>query len=60
MQFLYYTVAGIALYFASDFILDQIEVKRGKRFDNRSAIFFVIILVLAVSTFKLIETLTTG
>lgn len=60
MEFLYYTVAGIALYFLSDFILDQIEVKRGKRFDNRSAVFFVIILVLAVSTFKLIENLTAG
>lgn len=60
MEFLYYTIAGITLYFLSDFILDQIELKRGKRFENRSAIFFVIILVLAVSTFKLIEILTTG
>lgn len=60
MEFLYYTIAGIVLYFLSDFILDQIEVKRGKRFDNRSAVFFVIILVLAVSTFKLIENLTAG
>ncbi|MEJ2177977.1 MAG: hypothetical protein P8Y12_08520 [Gammaproteobacteria bacterium] len=60
MEFLYYTIAGIALYLLSDFILDQIEVKLGKRFNNRSAVFFVIILVLAVSTFKLIEHLTAG
>ena len=58
MEFLYYTIAGIVLYFISDTILERIEIKRGKRFENRSAIFFVIILVLAVGSFKAIEVLT--
>ena len=58
MEFLYYTIAGIVLYFLSDTILERIEIKRGKRFENRSAIFFVIILVLAVGSFKAIEVLT--
>lgn len=58
MEFLYYTIAGIVLYFVSDTILERIEIKRGKRFENRSAIFFVIILVLAVGAFKAIEVLT--
>ena len=58
MEFLYYTIAGIVLYFVSDTILERIEIKRGKRFENRSVIFFVIILVLAVGLFKLIEVLT--
>lgn len=58
MEIIYYTIAGIVLYFVSDTILERIEIKRGKRFENRSVIFFVIILVLAVGSFKLIEVLT--
>jgi hypothetical protein len=56
MQYLYYTVAAIALYFGSDWILQQIEKARGKRFEGqRSLMFLLIIMVLAVSTFKIIE-----
>ena len=58
MQYLYYTVAAIALYFGSDWILLQIEKARGKPFgEQRSLMFLLIIMVLAVSTFKLIEVL---
>jgi hypothetical protein len=46
---------GIGLYFASDWILDRIEAARGRRFENRSVIFFVIILALALTTFQLIN-----
>jgi hypothetical protein len=52
---IFYTVAAILLYLLSDWILNQIEIKRGKRFENRSLIFFAIILVLALSSFSLIE-----
>ena len=58
MEFVYYTIAGITLYFVSDWILNRIEISRGKRFEQRSVIFFVIILVLAVVTFRIIEHLT--
>jgi hypothetical protein len=58
MQYLYYTVAAIALYFGSDWILQRIEKARGKAFEEqRSLVFLLIIMVLAVSTFKLIEVL---
>ncbi len=50
-----YTVAAIALYLLSDWILNQIEIKRGKRLEHRSLIFFAIILILALSSFSLIE-----
>jgi len=50
-----YTVAAILLYLLSDWILNQIESKRGKRFEHRSLIFFAIILVLALSSFSLID-----
>ncbi len=55
MEMLYYTVAAIFLYVVSDWILNQVEVRRGARFGNRSLIFFAIILVLSVALFNLIQ-----
>ena len=55
MEFVYYTIAGIVLYLGSDWILNRIEISRGKRFEHRSVVFFVIILVLAVISFRIIE-----
>ena len=60
MEMLYYTVAAIFLYLFSDWILNQIEDRRGKRFDNRSLIFFAIILVLSVALFNLIQQFQPG
>ena len=59
MEFVYYTIAGIVLYLGSDWILNRIEISRGKRFEHRLLVFFVIILVLAVVSFRIIEHLTT-
>ncbi|MDH3760840.1 MAG: hypothetical protein OEU50_07625 [Gammaproteobacteria bacterium] len=58
MVFIYYTLAGLILYVLSDWILGQIEKMRGERFEQRSLIFFVIILVLALTSFKAIEMIT--
>lgn len=55
MEVLYFTVAAIVLYVISDRILNLIELRRGERFENRSLIFFVIILVLAVGLFNLVQ-----
>lgn len=55
MELVYYTVAGILLYWISDQILLAVERHQGKVFEHRSLIFFVIILVLALTTFKAIE-----
>lgn len=57
MEMLYYTVAGVALYFVSDWILERIEQARGARLPQRSLIFFGIILILTLATFQLIQTL---
>ncbi|MDH3379661.1 MAG: hypothetical protein OEQ39_22265 [Gammaproteobacteria bacterium] len=59
MVFIYYTVAGIGLYFAADWILNRIEISRGRRLEHRSLVFFAIILVLAVTSFRVIEYLAT-
>ena len=57
MVYVYYTIAGITLYFVSDWILNRIEISRGKRFKYRSVIFFAIIMVLAVGSFEIIDRL---
>jgi DMSO/TMAO reductase YedYZ heme-binding membrane subunit len=58
MVFVYYTLAGLILYVLSDWILGQVEKMRGEQFEQRSLIFFVIILVLALTSFKAIEMIT--
>ena len=55
MEMFYYTVAAIFLYVVSDWILNQIEIRRGERFENRSLLFFAIILVLSVLLFNLVQ-----
>lgn len=60
MEFVYYALAGLILYVLSDWILGQVEKLRGERFEQRTLIFFVIILVLALTSFKAIEMLTTA
>jgi len=57
VEIVYFTLVGIGLYFASDWILDRLEARRGSRFENRSIIFFVVILVLAFVSFQLISRL---
>ncbi len=58
MQYIYYTIAAISLYFVSDLILVAIEKRRGKRFEQqRSLVFLIIIMILAVGSFKAIELL---
>jgi hypothetical protein len=52
-----YTLAGIILYFGSDWILVQFENAAGKRFENRNLVFFAIIMILALSSFAVIRLL---
>ncbi len=56
MQYIYYTIAAITLYFVSDWILVMIEKTRDKPFgQQRSLVFLIIIMTLAVGSFKAIE-----
>ena len=57
MEIIYFTAAGIILYVAADWILKRIETAAGKRFEYRSLIFFVILLVMAVTSFAIIRQL---
>jgi len=52
---IYFTVAGIVLYLVSDWLLQLVEMRAGRRLEHRSLIFFVILLSLAVITFEFIQ-----
>ncbi|MEN8107269.1 MAG: hypothetical protein ABFS22_04605 [Pseudomonadota bacterium] len=58
MEILYFTLAAILLYFAADWILNQVETAAGRRFEYRGLIFFAILLVMALTSFTLIRQLT--
>jgi len=55
MQIVYYTVAGIVLYLAADWILRAIERRRGSVLEYRTLIFFFILLALALLSFQAIQ-----
>ncbi|MBF0455843.1 MAG: hypothetical protein HQL72_13640 [Magnetococcales bacterium] len=58
MEFLYFTVAGLVLYVAADWVLLRIEGIYGKVLPNRSLFFFGIILVMTLVTFEAIQYFT--
>lgn len=57
MELIYYTIAAIVLYGLSDFILNRIEIKMGKRLPNRSFIFLIIIMALSIGSFNLLQSI---
>jgi len=60
MEIFLFTVAGILLYFVSDWILLRIEDYFGRRLEYRTLVFFAIILVLSISLFNLIQFMQGG
>ena len=58
MSAIYFTLVAIVLYFASDWILERIEVAMGKRLEYRSVLFYGILLSLALISFSLIQRYT--
>lgn len=60
METLTFLAVAVILYFASDRILDRIEVSRGARFEHRSIIFFVILFAMASAVFAIIQWWTGG
>lgn len=55
MEMVYYTIAAVILYLVSDYILNTIEIKMGKRLPQRSFFFLIIITVLTLVTFSFIR-----
>lgn len=57
MDILYFTLISIGLYFGADWLLDRVERLRGKRFENRQVVFFLLILPLALLSFWVMRNL---
>jgi hypothetical protein len=55
MTIVYFTLAALMLYLVSDRVLDWFERRAGRRFENRSLIFFGLLLGLSLATFALIR-----
>ncbi|MBK8907048.1 MAG: hypothetical protein IPM60_03850 [Rhodospirillales bacterium] len=55
MATLYFIAAGVVLYLIADRLLDLIERYRGARFEQRTLVFFAILLVLALVTFPILR-----
>jgi hypothetical protein len=58
LQIVYFTLVAAILYLGSHWIVDRIEMAAGRRFKYRSALFFGIILTLALVSFRLIGVYT--
>lgn len=55
MSIVYFTLVAVLLYLASDWLLERVEVRVGRRLEHRSLIFFAILLSLALATFTFIQ-----
>jgi hypothetical protein len=55
MEVVYFTLVGIVLYLASDWVLQRIEVAAGRRLEHRTLIFFALLLTLTLVSFSLIR-----
>ncbi len=54
-EILVFTLNAIVIYFLADWILRQIEARRGEVLKQRQLVFFAIILVLAVVSFRILK-----
>ena len=57
MDLLYFIIVAVVLYIAADRILRFAEERAGRRFENRSIIFFGLLLGLALITFAILRNL---
>lgn len=57
LEIVAFTLVGIGLYFFSDWVLAMLEKIHGEPLPHRNIVFFVVILVLATSSFGIIRTL---
>lgn len=60
MEAVYFTVAGILLYLLADRLLVFLERRAGRVFENRTLVFFVLLLSLALVTFAAIRSFLPG
>ncbi|TFG86116.1 MAG: hypothetical protein E4H19_06700 [Chromatiales bacterium] len=55
MEVVYFSLVAILLYLAADWVLRRIEAVAGRSLEHRSAVFFALLMSLALVTFALIR-----
>ena len=55
MAMIYYTLAGIILYVAADWVLGRLEARAGRIFEHRTLVFFALLLSMALVSFAVIR-----
>jgi hypothetical protein len=55
MAAIFYTLTGIILYVAADWVLRYLEARAGREFENRTIIFFVLMLSMALVAFAAVR-----
>ncbi|MEH6468139.1 MAG: hypothetical protein V7725_00840 [Porticoccus sp.] len=55
MDIVLFTLVAVVLYLFSDWLLRQVEIRRGAPFKNRGIIYFIIIFVLTLGTFEVLQ-----
>jgi hypothetical protein len=56
-ELILFTLNAIVIYLLSDWLIRQIEKRRGEALKQRQVIFFVIFLTLALTSFQLMKML---
>jgi len=57
MQIVVFTLNAIVIYFLADWIVRMIETRRGEVLKQRQVVFFAVFLVLALTSFQLLQNL---
>ncbi len=57
MEIFYFTITAILCYVIADWALKRVEAIAGRRFENRTLIFFAMLLGFALVSFALIRNL---
>jgi hypothetical protein len=60
MQFVLFTILGIALYLVSDRVVQAMERRAGRVFEHRTLVFFAILLAFAVVAFAAVRKFAPG
>lgn len=57
MDLVYFVITAAVLYLAADRLLDALERRAGRRFEQRSLVFFALLLAMALVAFASIRQL---
>lgn len=55
MEILYFTLTAIILYIGAGWILNRIEIARGKRLERRNMFFFILLLAMTLVSFEILN-----